>query len=402
MPRWKDLPDDLDPQIKEFTSQLRRLVDRSGMSIAALADCTGYSKTSWERYLGGRLLAPKGAIVALAEVTGTSPVHLTTMWELAERAWSRSEMRHDRTMEAIRISQARAALGDFGAAEATGGPPARPRGGATAFPGVAGPAGVSPAIPTQPTAADADARAAAADAEAGAREGGGRGAGPADRAGSGGNSWGVAGYRGPSKATARPAAGAGVPGAGVPGAGVPGGVADVPGAARPAAEGAERRQRLTMFLAGLVGTLAVIAAVFFFTDHGGGPKNAHTAKSPAPSARTQVSAAPGVKCAGAACTGKDPETMGCTGDLVITARSAAVGSTVLEVRYSKACGAAWGRITGATQGDQVRISAGRLRETGRITAVGDAIAYTPMVAVRSAGEATACAALASGRTGCTK
>ena len=71
MPRWRALPDELDPQVREFASQLRRLVDRSGLSIAALADRTGYSKTSWERYLNGRLLAPKGAIVALAEVTGT-------------------------------------------------------------------------------------------------------------------------------------------------------------------------------------------------------------------------------------------------------------------------------------------------------------------------------------------
>lgn len=103
VPRWKALPEELDPQIREFTSQLRRLVDRSELSVASVADATGYSKTSWERYLNGRLLAPKGAIVALAEVTETNPVHLTTMWELAERAWSRSEMRHDMTMEAIRI-----------------------------------------------------------------------------------------------------------------------------------------------------------------------------------------------------------------------------------------------------------------------------------------------------------
>ena len=126
MPRWKALPDELDPQVREFASQLRRLVDRSGLSIAAVADRTGYSKTSWERYLNGRLLAPKGAIVALAEVTGTNPVHLTTMWELAERAWSRSEMRHDMTMEAIRISQARAALGEFGGDVAA--PPVNARG----------------------------------------------------------------------------------------------------------------------------------------------------------------------------------------------------------------------------------------------------------------------------------
>ena len=118
MPRWRALPDELDPQVREFAGQLRRLVDRSGLSIAALADRTGYGKTSWDRYLNGRLLAPKGAVIALAEVTGTSPVHLTTMWELAERAWSRSELRHDSTMEALRISQARAALGEAGAAPA--------------------------------------------------------------------------------------------------------------------------------------------------------------------------------------------------------------------------------------------------------------------------------------------
>src|SRR5207245_1755514 len=117
------------------------------------ADRTGYSKTSWERYLNGRLLAPKGAIVALAEVTGTNPVHLTTMWELAERAWSRSEMRHDRTMLAIRISQARAALGGSGEVGEVGElgtnpPPAKGKSGragrgATATPGATDPAGAT-------------------------------------------------------------------------------------------------------------------------------------------------------------------------------------------------------------------------------------------------------------------
>ncbi|WP_198653225.1 helix-turn-helix domain-containing protein, partial [Streptomyces sp. 111WW2] len=172
MPRWKALPEELDPQIREFTSQLRRLVDRSELSVASVADATGYSKTSWERYLNGRLLAPKGAIVALAEVTETNPVHLTTMWELAERAWSRSEMRHDMTMEAIRISQARAALGELGTPAARSGGAAAKSGhggrtgkgsrtgrhGGGAASGIAGPAGVSPTlpptVPAQPTAAD--------------------------------------------------------------------------------------------------------------------------------------------------------------------------------------------------------------------------------------------------------
>ncbi|MGW3205926.1 DUF2690 domain-containing protein [Streptomyces sp. NPDC001135] len=471
MPRWKDLPEDLDPQIKEFTSQVRRLVDRSGMSVAALADRTGYSKTSWERYLGGRLLAPKGAVVALAEVTGTNPVHLTTMWELAERAWSRAEMRHDRTMEAIRISQARAALGEFGAAEATGGPSGRKGGGLGPVLGIAGPAGVSPTIPPQPTAPDADARdgvargggargpadrdgagrgpadrdgvgRGSADRDGGARgpvDGDGGARGPADRDGvgggpvdgdgtgrggtSGGNSWNLAGYQGPSPASARPGTGgrAGSGAAAVNGsrpAASPGGADRTPdtptpyGGQQPHAPaprpgggapdpGNAGRQRVIMFGAGLVGVLVVIAAVFFFT-HRGGAQHGNAAKPPSPSATPNASTPPGVKCTGSACNGKDAEAMGCSGDLVTTARTVTVGTTTLEVRYSKACGTAWGRITGAAQGDKVQLTAGKVRQTGETTGVGDTIAYTPMVAVKNAAEAKACATLASGRTGCTK
>ncbi|MFE1313606.1 DUF2690 domain-containing protein [Streptomyces sp. NPDC058755] len=396
------MPDELDPQIKEFTSQVRRLVDRSGLSIAALADRTGYSKTSWERYLGGRLLAPKGAVVALAEVTGTNPVHLTTMWELAERAWSRAEMRHDRTMEQIRIAQARAALGEFGAAEAEGASGTRTAGrgtGTAVTPGIAGPAGVSPTIPPQPTASDAD-----------ERENADRGAAPEV------NSWGLAGYEGPSKASRQPSAAADV-GAGSdarpatspegPGRtpGTPNPYDGQPQGARPGggtpAKGAGRKGRLTMFLAGVVGVLVVVAAVYFFINPGKGTKHEGAAKSPSPTASSNPSLPAGVKCSGTACNGKDAEAMGCSGDLVTTAKTATVGTTTLEVRYSKTCGAAWGRITGAAQGDQVQLSVGKLRQTGDITDVGDAIAYTPMVAVKDAAEAKACATLASGRKGCT-
>ncbi|MER6536699.1 DUF2690 domain-containing protein [Streptomyces sp900105755] len=345
MPRWKALPDELDPQVKEFATQLRRLVDRSGMSVAALSDRTGYARTSWERYLSGRLLAPKGAVVALAEVTGTDPVHLTTMWELAERAWSRSEMRHDMTMEAIRISQARAALGEFGAPPATsssdagGGKAPRRSASALAIPGIAGPAGVSPTIPPQPTAPEAN-----------RREGAG-------------------GSRGPVTPAAPPGGGG---------------------------------RRLTMFLAGVVGVVVVVAAVLFLTGgDGGGRKNQGHGASATPSTATGSGLPAGVKCAGTGCTGKDAEAMGCSGDLVTTAKTVTVGATTLEVRYSRTCGAAWGRITGAAQGDSVRVTAGTTTERGDITATGDTIAYTPMVAVRDAAAAKACATLASGQRGCT-
>ncbi|MBX9397044.1 DUF2690 domain-containing protein [Streptomyces sp. TRM72054] len=392
MPRWKALPDELDPQIKEFADQLRRLVDRSGLSISALSDRTGYSKTSWERYLNGRLLAPKGAVVALAEVTGTNPIHLTTMWELAERAWSRSEMRHDMTMEAIRISQARAALGEFGAPPAnTKGKTARRGGRATATPGIAGPAGVAPTVPPQPTAPDANAR----DAEAR----------PAV------NSWGLAGYTGPSPASGRPGAGTGVNPASAgraPGTGVsPASTGRAPGAGAPTppppgtpSGGASGRRRLAMFLAGAVAVVVAAGAAYYLTRDG--DTNGTANASPSPSVSTDADLPPGVKCSGDSCTGKDAEAMGCSGDLVTTARTATVGTTVVEVRYSETCGVAWGRITQAAQGDEVQVTVGTTKENGSITAVGDTIAYTPMIAVQDAGEATACATLASGERGCTQ
>ncbi|MER7926426.1 MULTISPECIES: DUF2690 domain-containing protein [unclassified Streptomyces] len=395
------MPDELDPQVREFASQLRRLVDRSGLSIAAVADRTGYGKTSWDRYLNGKLLAPKGAVIALAEVTGTSPVHLTTLWELAERAWSRSELRHDTTMEALRISRARAALGEAGAAPAApakAGKVFRKGGGSvTATPGIAGPAGVSPTVPPRSAAPDGDVREASSSSSRDVREGAAKDVreGPAKVA----NSWGIAGYPGP----ARPHAPAPVakPEPETP---VPGGEPSRP--APPEGMGGAKRRAL-MFGAGVLGALVVIGSVFLFT-HGNGDGGddrkagaSHTSASASTSTEPDLPA--GVKCVGEGCTGKDAEAMGCTTEAgaVTTARTATVGTTVVEVRYSKTCRAAWGRITTGVAGDSVQIGAGTAKETDTITAADDAIAYTPMVAVRDAGEAKACVTLASGQKGCT-
>ncbi|WP_125262100.1 helix-turn-helix domain-containing protein [Streptomyces alboflavus] len=420
MPRWKALPDELDPQVREFANQLRRLVDRSGLSIAAVSDRTGYSKTSWERYLNGRLLAPKGAIVALAEVTGTPPVHLITMWELAERAWSRSEMRHDMTMQAIRISQARAALGELATnppvsskdaksgksprAPKESGGAGKARGGVGAVTGVAGPAGVSPTVPpvarepegvrygaqargaasAGPTGADSAAAAAQAQARAQAP------ATPSSR------SYEASAPPGSVAATSSVSPG--------DGGGGPGSVAG-PGADGKSPDGQRRKRKLTMFLAGIVGALVVIAAAVFLTDIGkdddgdgkAGPSTAPTtSKADLPA---------GVECSGADCTGKDPENMGCGGEFArTTSRVTVVGTkTLVEVRYSKTCGAAWARITQAAPGDKVTItgSGSAARQTGTVNA--DLDAYTPMVAVKNAAAAKACATLKAGGTPtCTK
>ncbi|MFF1478560.1 DUF2690 domain-containing protein [Streptomyces sp. NPDC058301] len=332
MARWKALPEELDPQVREFASQLRRLVDRSGLSLAAVADRTGYSKTSWERYLGGRLLAPKGAIVALAEVTGTNPIHLTTMWELAERAWSRAEMRHDLTMEQIRISQARAALGEFGPPPGGGGPQSPPQ--RTAEP--------LPAAPRPP---------------------------------------------GMGVPVAEPGAGRGVPPQG-PDRGQGGG------------PGTGGRRGLMMVVAGVVGVLLVIAAVVLLTDLGGGGDGKAVAQ-PTPTPSTSAPSLPaGVKCARDSCTGQDPEVMGCGGAFAKTVSSAKVGTTLVQVRYSQTCQAAWARIQQAAPGDQVRISAGTTAG-GSGTVDADKEAYTKMLAVEGPASVKACATLVSGKKGCT-
>lgn len=156
-----------------------------------------------------------------------------------------------------------------------------------------------------------------------------------------------------------------------------------------------------MFLAGAVGALVVIAAAFLFTDGGENQAGDKPSASPSTSTGTNSDLPAGVKCSGKDCDGKDPETMGCIGNLVRTTDEAVVGTTKVEVRYSKTCQAAWARITGAAQGDEVQVTVGKAKQTAAIEAAGDNIAYTQMIVVKDAGEATACVTLASGQKGCT-
>lgn len=88
MSRWKGLPADLDPSVRNLVARSRRLKDHSGLSLRQLAAKTGYSTSSWERYLGGRSLPPRGAVEALASVTGEDPTRLLALWEVAAEAWT--------------------------------------------------------------------------------------------------------------------------------------------------------------------------------------------------------------------------------------------------------------------------------------------------------------------------
>ncbi|MGW8487409.1 helix-turn-helix domain-containing protein [Streptomyces sp. NPDC055886] len=411
MPRWKALPEELDPQIREFASQLRRLVDRSGLNINAVADRTGYSKTSWERYLNGRLLAPRGAVVALAEVTGTPQHHLTTMWELAERAWSRAEMRHDMTMEAIRITQARAALGELGTTAP--GAPADGRSGRSSAGGRRG-------------ASDSGARVPTAAGPAG------RDAPPRDAHGKGPYGGGayepgdddtrqliVPTQRGtapdPARHQDRPYGG--TPNHSTPNQGVPNQGGRPPERSTPdSTAGGSRsgrnrtagstgpgkapggRSKGLMLAVGAVGALIVVVGAVLLA-----PGGDDAAKATPPPSAAPTTAAPelpvGVECSGADCAGQDPEAMGCGGEFARTVANAVVGGSKVEVRYSKVCSAAWARLTEAAIGDTVQITGGAGPQNGEV--MGDTDAYTPMVAVKKASDAKACATLTSGTKGCT-
>ncbi|MFJ4340189.1 helix-turn-helix domain-containing protein [Streptomyces sp. NPDC088915] len=83
MARWKELPAGLGERERQLLVQLRRLKDHSGLSLAALAGRTGYSRSSWERYLNGKQPVPRRAVEELARVCGADATRLVVLHEVA-------------------------------------------------------------------------------------------------------------------------------------------------------------------------------------------------------------------------------------------------------------------------------------------------------------------------------
>ncbi|MEU3482603.1 DUF2690 domain-containing protein [Streptomyces sp. NPDC033754] len=308
MPGWKALSDELDPDVRAFTERLRRLIDRSGLGVTAVAERTGHDRATWDACLDARRPVPRSAVAALAEVTGTDPGDLTAEWERAERGWSRS---------------------------------GRPDGGT----------------------ADADADADDADGPGGADD----------------RTMQIRRIAAPDPA---------------------------PVASPPPAPPAARRRPLLLYAVGTLGALLVVTAALLLVDLGGADGTDDRAVTPpsptTPTAAPSTSLPAGVKCAGAGCTGRDPEAMGCGGPLATTVARTRVGAVQVEVRHSATCAAAWARISGAAPGDAVTVSAGGATRRAEVVSAGaDTDAYTPMLAVTAGTDATACATLADGTEHCT-
>ncbi|MFJ7304050.1 peptidoglycan-binding protein [Streptomyces sp. NPDC099088] len=87
MSRWKALPAELDPRVRQLLVRLRRLKDHNGLTMRQLAVRTGYSAKSWERYLSGRSVPPRDAVEAMARIGGEDPTRLLALHEVAVAAW---------------------------------------------------------------------------------------------------------------------------------------------------------------------------------------------------------------------------------------------------------------------------------------------------------------------------
>ncbi|MFE7052540.1 helix-turn-helix domain-containing protein [Streptomyces californicus] len=376
MSRWNALPEELDPQIREFAGRLRELVGRSGLTPDALAARTGCGTASWEQYLDGRQLPPREAVVALAEVTGVPLHHLASVWEQAERAWNRAETSHGGTTDTLRIRRIPGALEHHGAA-GPGAFAAGPPGG----PATASPATMSPGhdVPRQ-RGAETEARPPQPDAPSTSYP-------PHPDA-----SWPP--HSPQSHAPWTPHS----PQPHAPGAS-PSPQPDAPRPARQATGGAHPgvRRRGPMLAVGAVGALIVVVGAVLLAP--GGDDAATAAPPPTAAPTTAAPELPvGVECSGADCAGQDPEAMGCGGEFARTVATGTVGGGRIEVRYSKVCSAAWARLTGAAVGDTVRITAGEGAQDGEV--MGATEAYTPMVAVSKPSDAEGCATLTSGTKGC--
>ncbi|MGW0792813.1 peptidoglycan-binding protein [Streptomyces sp. NPDC002911] len=87
MSRWKALPVELHPRVHQLIVRLRRLKDLSELSTRQLAEKTGYSARSWQRYLNGRSLPPWKAVEAMARIGGDDPTRLLVLHEIAAERW---------------------------------------------------------------------------------------------------------------------------------------------------------------------------------------------------------------------------------------------------------------------------------------------------------------------------
>ncbi|KMS68033.1 hypothetical protein ACM01_40525 [Streptomyces viridochromogenes] len=72
------------PERARLAASLRGLKARTGLSLAALAAKTAFSKSSWDRYLNAGTLPPRDAVQELCRLAGEPEGRCLALWEIAE------------------------------------------------------------------------------------------------------------------------------------------------------------------------------------------------------------------------------------------------------------------------------------------------------------------------------
>jgi transcriptional regulator with XRE-family HTH domain len=89
--QWRPLREDLPAEAVRLVRELRSYVDRCELTTTSLAAKTGYSRSSWLRYLNGRRLPPWPAAAGLGRLAQADADHLRVLWESAVHAGTRQE-----------------------------------------------------------------------------------------------------------------------------------------------------------------------------------------------------------------------------------------------------------------------------------------------------------------------
>ncbi|QZY17716.1 helix-turn-helix domain-containing protein [Streptomyces decoyicus] len=319
-----------------LAERLRELRRRTGLTLAALAERTPYSKSSWERYLNAKKLPPRGAVEALCRLAGEPPGQLVALWELADAAWSgrgRSGGARSGTRSGVRSG-----AGD-------------PSGGTERGRGVAQRRSVAPGEGAVGVAAGA--RREVPGPRASVVEESVAPAGGGDRATPARPPQPAPQQQPPSQASQPPP--------------------------QPSPPTQPSRRVAAAGAGACAGVVAVVAALVFGAAEGAVGSGPVDGAAPRPSEVTG--------CRATACDGKDPESMYC--ELPGAARTpwertAARGQRV-QIRYGTACGAVWGRLRDGRVGDRLEVSVPgaeprSVRVVDRFDAEGDLV--TPMAAAR--------------------
>ncbi|MBC2874415.1 MULTISPECIES: DUF2690 domain-containing protein [Streptomyces] len=152
---------------------------------------------------------------------------------------------------------------------------------------------------------------------------------------------------------------------------------------------------------------AVLAAVLACAAAGWAAPPSSATPPPAASASAPASAfaAPPARalsaagCQGPSCSGQDPYGTQCASGDVLTLEHQELQGRTVNLRWSRACEAAWAELTGASPGDDALVQNGTGETQHRAVASGTTT-YSPMVNDRNL-TVRACVTLRSGSQKCT-